>query len=307
MVAALEEAIKEAEDAVDAATKSAESDVLKTAVELVTGAEPEADGYPMDAAAHGKMVAEDIGGALMPTSTTDGSGERVPDLADMAPDADGFPDAVNMNNHVGSTWAEIVGAANIMDMRIATGLTDTASVPAASIADQPRSSITADTDLTGMDLEDGAQHPGNYKGIMGTVFCAGEDCIVSMGADGETLTGPWYFTPTRPMEWYLRNAADDTTDDTTYEAETLYARFGHWLDVNSADGGLTDINTYAMTGGNVDSINLTVDTGADATTLTDTEATYNGDGRGYVAPQGVRCSRWSSARQPAIRCVRRQG
>ena len=40
------------------------------------------------------------------------------------------------------------------------------------------------------------------------------------------------------MAWYLRNAADDTM----YEPETLYARFGHWL---AAVGDDTVINTYA--------------------------------------------------------------
>ena len=43
----------------------------------------------------------------------------------------------------------------------------------------------------------------------------------------KTLTGSWFFTPTAGDEWYVRNAADTVE----YEAESLYARFGHWLDV----------------------------------------------------------------------------
>ena len=153
--------------------------------------------------------------------------------------ADTFEDAVKMDNHVGKTWADIVGTT--MKMRIATDPDDTDRVDAASIEDQPRSSITAGVQamLTpgGDGLEDGAQHVGTYKGIPGTVFCAGDDCEVATGADGETLTGSWYFTPMSTIEWYVRNAAD-----TAYEAETLYARFGHWLTDTDNDGE-TAINT----------------------------------------------------------------
>ena len=100
--------------------------------------------------------------------------------ADAMPDATpNVPDAVNMNNHVGSTWADIVGAGNIMKMRIARSNDATDEVDAASIADQPRSSVaTGDADLTGMGLEDGAQHDGTYKGIPGTVSAPGDDCGV---------------------------------------------------------------------------------------------------------------------------------
>ena len=165
LMAALNEAIKVADDNLKAATMSAESDALKTAVELVTGADPEAEGYPMMPAQHGKAVAMAIGGALMPTDSANGAGVRVPDLVNTEPNAKTFPDAVNMNNHVGSTWADIVGAGNITKMRIATDTGGTDEVDAASIADQPRSSIAAVDELTPTQLEDGAQHDGTYKGI----------------------------------------------------------------------------------------------------------------------------------------------
>ena len=66
LMAALEEAIKVADDNLKAATMSAEGEALKMAVELVTGDNPEAKGYPTTPAQHGKAVAMAIGGALMP-------------------------------------------------------------------------------------------------------------------------------------------------------------------------------------------------------------------------------------------------
>ena len=301
LIVALEEAIKVADENLKAATMSAEGDTLKAAVELVTGTtDPEAEGYPKTPAQHGEGVAMAIGGALMPTSTSDGAGMRVPVLADAAPDAMGFPDAFNMDNHVGSTWAKIVGAGNIMKMRIATATDDTDEVDAASIADQPLSYVTVGAGLAGMNLEDGAQHDGNYKGIPGTVFCSGDDCAVG----ATTLTGSWFFTPMYPMEWYVRTAAD-----TGYEAETLYARFGHWLTANVEDPALTDINTYAMggagTGTNTGSLVLTVKTEEGATSLTDTSATYNGpaagmslhkefDGQGAIVPGSLQSAAFTA-------------
>ena len=72
-------------------------------------------------------------------------------------------------------------------------------------------------------IDDGAQFAGNYNAIPGTIFCAGADC----SAKGGKLTGNWFFAPTSPMAWYVRNA-----DNTAYMAETMYATFGHWLTTN---------------------------------------------------------------------------
>ena len=44
---------------------------------------------------------------------------------------------------------------------------------------------------------------GNYKGIPGTVFCGGSDCMVEGDEGEEELTGSWYFTPTDGDEWYV--------------------------------------------------------------------------------------------------------
>ena len=295
LIAALEETIGVAKKRLAEAKMSAESDALKDAVELVTGDNPEEEGYPMTPAEHGEMVAMAIGGALGPISTTDGAGLRV-DHGAVPPD-DAFEDAVTDNNHVGSTWAEIVGTT--MKMRITKRADDTDPVDAASIADQPTSSVTDVADLTGMGLEDGAQHPGNYKGIPGTVFCAGTDCTVTEGVDGNTLTGSWYFTPTDGNEWYVKNAAD-----TAYEAETLYARFGHWLSANETDDALTDVNTYAMTGGNTDGLDLTT-VNAEGDVLTDTSAKYTGsavgmslhkefDSQGDIVPDSLQSAKFTA-------------
>jgi hypothetical protein len=207
----------------------------------------------MTAADHGKAVAMDIGMGLMATDPI-ADGRRMRGVhGTTAPDPpNDFMDAFERENHVGHTWAEIVGMANIMQMRITstTGTEDdTDPVPAASIDGQPTSSVTATGALVDTGLEDGMEHAGNYMGIPGTVFCAGTDCGVKTDTlTGNTLTGSWYFTPEDEMEWYVRDAAD-----TDYEPETLYVRYGYWLD---ADGNNTAVNTYAMTGGNTGSLSL---------------------------------------------------
>jgi hypothetical protein len=202
----------------------------------------------MTAADHGKAVAMDIGMGLMATDPID-DGSRMRGDHGTTPPEDTFMDAFEGENHVGHTWAEIVGMANIMEMRIASAEDDTDPVPAASIDGQPTSSVTATGALVDTGLEDGMEHAGNYMGIPGTVFCAGTDCGVKTDTlTGNTLTGSWYFTPEDEMEWYVRDAAD-----TDYEPETLYVRYGYWLD---ADGNNTAVNTYAMTGGNTGSLSL---------------------------------------------------
>ena len=262
---ALNAAIAAAKANLTSATEIADGDALKTAVEAVTGADPELEDYPTTPADHGEMVAMDIGGALGPTNPTDdGSPLRV--MHATAAPAEDVDNVVRMDNRIGRTWAEIVGMANIMQMRIANTVDDTDPVPAAPIAGQPRSSVDSGGTLTEAELADGAEHEGNYKGIPGTVFCAG-----SCATDGETLTGSWYFTPTSETEWYVRNEGD-----TAYEPETLYARFGHWLAANT-DVAITDINTFAATMGNR-TIVLTVD--AEDDDLKDTSATYTGDAAG---------------------------
>ena len=74
LIAALDAAIKAAETAVKTATDARDGEALKDAVAEVTGADED---EPMSAADHGQMVAMAIGGALGPTTSTDGGGLRV--------------------------------------------------------------------------------------------------------------------------------------------------------------------------------------------------------------------------------------
>ena len=78
-----------------------------------------------------------------------------------------------------------------------------------------------------------------YKGIPGTVFCAGSDCAVVMCSTTsdaavdvvsrvKKLTGSWYFTPEQ-RRWSGTSGQHALTGVTTYSPETLYAQFGHWL------------------------------------------------------------------------------
>ena len=167
------------------------------AVEDITGDDPEAEGYPMTPAQHGRAVAMEIAMALVPMSDILGARMRgthaAPD-AD-APDAMMFPDAVRMNDHQGSTWTEIVGVEKVRDMRIGVTGGGTKRVSAASFDGMALTFITVDEPAVDEEIADGAQYnDANYKGILGTVFCAGSDCMVEGEMDSETLTGSWLST-----------------------------------------------------------------------------------------------------------------
>ena len=147
-----------------------------------------------------------------------------------------------MDDHLGMTWAAIVGDANLRDMRIGMTGGGTRPVKAASVAatdasaaipvNTPANAVADGTEFTN------AVNGSAWQGIPGTVFCAGSDCEVSSGG---LLSGSWYFTPDLPMEPYV--AADDGMG---YLRETLYARFGHWLTV-VAGSGETTVHAYAST------------------------------------------------------------
>ena len=280
---ALEAAIKVVEAELEKAKMEAESAALKAAVELVTGDDPDVEGYPMTPAQHGRAVAMDIDGALSPTTVTNGARARGTH-GDTAPTmtTDPMETAVKMNDHQGMTWEEVVGAANVNDMRVDRG-EGTKVVKAASFAGMPLSSITGSPPTAGDEVTDGTEYEtANYMGIPGTVFCASTDCKVEDVDGVDTLTGSWYFTPTDGDEWYIGTT---TAGVTAYAPETLYARFGHWLaDTNVDDNA--EVNTYAMTGGNTSGIDVTtVNTGAEATTLTDTSASYRGPAAGMSVHQ----------------------
>ena len=280
LIAALDAAIKVAEEQMEAATESRDSDELKAAAVAVEGADPEAEGYPTSPTDIAERVAMDIGMALLPTTGDDGAGTRVVHSSDAAVPAAEVMNEVEMNDHTGMTWEEIVGSANVKDMRIADGVTgNNKQVKAASFAGMTLATITDGTPPTlGGDVVDGMQFVGLYSEIPGTVFCAG-DCKVETVDETDTLTGSWYFTPDSPKAWYLGTTEDGVT---TYAAEDLYATYGHWVSVSDDAAALATVNTYSRTDGNVTGVDdvATVNTGEDATTLTDTSATYRGDAVG---------------------------
>ena len=272
LIAALEDAIKAAEVHAKAAADSRgdEDGLIATAVKGITGEDPDAEGYPTTPAQHGRAVAMDIAMALEPQDGEVGARKRGMHGTTAPTGVALTDDAVMMNDHQGSTWAEIVGT--VVDKRIAVtdnGGTGTKAVKAALIEGQMGTDVhTTLTATGGTDgkYADGVQVPeSDQNGIPGTAFCGGDDCEVD--EDG-VLTGSWYFTPTDPKQWYVEMTNDDT-DVTIWEVETLYARFGHWL----VDDAGTGVNTFANSAGGT-TVNLLVSTTDD--TLMDTSASYRG-------------------------------
>ena len=277
LIAALEEAIVEAKEQIEAIEMIRDGVALEYAVADVTGADAD---EPMSAADRGQMVAMAIGGALGPMNSADGSGTRVPALVNTAPGAAAM--AVMMNDHTGKTWEEIVGSANVKDMRIITRKADetgTEPVRAASFDGMTFASTMApDVTVRGDFEENGMEIAAFYMGIGGTAFCVGDDCRVDEGdaENARKVTGSWYFTPTSTTDYYLGATTED--DGTVYMQEDLFARFGHWLMVDGA--GAATVNTYAGAGANTD-FNLT------ASTLLDESATYEGTAAGMSLHKDV--------------------
>ena len=121
---------------------------------------------------------------------------------------------------------------------------DTREVDAASIAGMTLTMPTDDQEV-GDTYIDGRRPAdrATYKGIAGTAFCQGSDCMVGevAGMDQRRkFTGSWYFTPTSPMVYY----SAPRQDGTAYAAETAYAQFGHWLTVT--DDGAVTVHTFAV-------------------------------------------------------------
>ena len=279
---AIAAALEVAEQAVTDTKAEAEGSDLRTAVEKVTGDDPDAEGYPRNAIQVGEDVAMQIGMALMPTSTADGGGIRVADLVTTEP-ASTVTGVTRMDDHKGSTWEEIVGSSNVMDKRIVDPDTagQTKLVKAMSVSGMALTSgqdeLAAAAANNGTQVNTGIE----YKGIDGLVFCAGNDCAVELiPQDPDTtidettlrkLVGSWYFTPDDPDEFYVK-------DGMTYEVETMYARYGHWLtQAANAEGDLeTTINTYALIGNTATNTDALVVDGS----LTDTSAMYMGKAAG---------------------------
>ena len=227
LIAALDAAIMVAEEQLEVATESRDSDDLKAAVDAVTGGDDaDPQGTPTDRA---EAVAMAVGEALGGMATDAGIARGT--TTDTEPDAADVMNVVRMDDHQGKTWAEIVGETT--KMRIATSGMDTNEVDAASIAGM---TLTSTQTATADDVveDNGLQLVATYKGIMGTAFCQGSDCkveAVADNADVRKFTGSWYFTPTSAMTFYIKNPNDATAEATPYVVETMYAQFGHWLTV----------------------------------------------------------------------------
>ena len=220
----------------------------------------------MTPAQHGRAVAMGIDAALSPKSETDGERMEGTHTTPMRhPSGDALEDAVTMNDHQGSTWEEIVGAANVSDKRIAVDGDGggTKVVKAASVAGMTLTSMQP------MRLRNGGCLTVRKKTIRyrctrasparcsaRAVDCAVEnvpdedrDALVGAAVMGvKKLTGSWYFTPEDGDKWYVGTT---TAGVTTYTAETLYAKFGHWL-VDSNNDNNAEVMTYALTGGNTE-------------------------------------------------------
>ena len=178
------------------------------------------------------------------------------------------------------TWAEIVGAGNVVTQRLSIG-GDLMEVKATAFSGMK----TSDTDLfatvptnvpaaganaaLGIELDVSATH----NGIMGKVFCGGADC--SHDADG-ALTGSWYFRPDSETELYVA----DPDKAGSYMVATMYARYGYWLTYTSGDA--SSVSTYAAVGKtgstNTASLNLIRPTSA----TEDVTASYSGNAVGIA-------------------------
>ena len=273
LMAAADAAVEVAEAQVAAAKKVRDGTSIRNAVAEVEGANKK--GTPRSIA---NMVGLDIAAALATGSVRGGTriayGTTAPALT-----ADGVIAAMVKNNAQGMTWAEIVGKDKVMMMRLGT-IDDTgaltagnAEVSVASLAGMTASDVTATTLADGSIDIDGGTTPGRYKGILGAVVCLGgsDGCKVT---DGKLGAG-WYFSPASPMAYYQSQKDDPDTDadeSLLYEAELLYASYGHWLTESS---GEWTVNTFANF---ADSTNAAADVstvGNDTNNLAN-KATYSG-------------------------------
>ena len=244
LIAALDAAVTQADESITAATSIRDSAALRAAVQAVTGTNAQ---NPRTPAQIGMAVASAVGAAL---ADSGGTPTRV--TVQSAPPADDAATStvVAFDDAQGMTWAGIVGAANLVDQRIATGGDPaTKAVKAVSVAGMMLTSVfDANNIPSGIaDAGDGTQYGNsegsNYKAIPGVIFCAGSDCEVEGTGAGRTLAGSWYFTPDDPEASYV---ADTETAAEDYVAELLYARYGHWLTVDGA--GAVTVNLYSAPG-----------------------------------------------------------
>ena len=266
LLTAIGNAITAVEEQVEMAEESRDSDGLKNALNAVeyglTTFEPTPTSKAREASYYGDLVAEAIDEIVNPILTT---GTQYPTGA--VPTGTALveaTDVVNMtDNRMGMTFDMIVGEDKLMNMRIdRTGDSaqdsGTKEVMAASFAgmkliditeaaaNQNLARPTVPSPTADVEVADGNQYSGNYMGIAGTVFCAGDDCKVvtevaddpaTTGADenealnASTLVGSWYFAPDDAKETYTK--AEDATD---YSLEMDFVDFGYWFRVTTSDG-----------------------------------------------------------------------
>lgn len=310
VIAVLNSIIDDATKQVEAAQKVLDAtgaDSLKAYVAVVTKCPVSAAGCtgeqnPETAADRGKDVAEAIGQALFPmvadtaqdATTHDGTARRVSHYGTESALTGASPPAVgdrtfDDNDSTGMTWAEIVGG-SLVDLRVvegATGGVQTRAAKAMSVGGTKVSEWYASgSEPTAATIADGTEVTTGvtYKGIGSLLVCTGT-CSVeeATNAADRTLKGDWYITPlvANAMTIYVRRADDSTTtnvdESQLYEADTMYARWGHWIAADTTDSTLTRIHTYATSAGNTGTLGLGVATGSTSATET---AVYTGSAAG---------------------------
>ena len=277
-IAAADADIETAADIRDSKTPSDSKDTmstLKTAVQAVIGTDSKNVETPTD---RGDDVANRVDSAISATGI-----DRTANV-DQARRNEALPSTLSAgeksvsrdDDSSGMTWAQIVGDANVITTRTdLVGSNTVKTVKAMSIDGATLSDYT-DTAPTG--TGEGSKFAATQNGIPGTMFCAGADCKVGTG-DGAKLTGSWYFTPTNPTTPYITGATQGT-----YVADTLYATFGHWIDMRDDDTDDTTpdvfrINVYAVgAAGNQQFGSFGRNPNVDG--LNDGGATYKGDAAG---------------------------
>ena len=243
LITALDAAVTQAEESITAATAIRDGAALRVEVQKVTGTNAE---NPRTPAQIGMEVAEAVGAAL---ADNGGTPMRVITRDALPADDADTSTVVVFDDAQGMTWARIVGEANLVDQRIATGASTTKAVKAVSVAGMMLSevfdadNIPSDIATAGDGTQYGDSEGSNYKAIAGVIFCAGSDCEVDGTGTGRTLTGSWYFTPDDAEASYVPDTATVAED---YVPELLYARYGHWLTVDGA--GLVTVNLYSAAG-----------------------------------------------------------
>jgi hypothetical protein len=194
VIKALDAAIMKAGTEIEAAQAVLDGDDLAMYVDMVTGGD---DADPMGTPESvGKGVAMAVAMALAPASSTNGLGARLNPDTSTPPASQILAGAMPANtvkdenkfetdNHQGMTWMEITGASK--KMRMATAANDTVEVYVSSVADMALPSTDTVT-AANTNENDGIQYGTSYKGIPGTVICAGTDCKIEAVEDNPDTT-----------------------------------------------------------------------------------------------------------------------